>query len=84
MARTSTKATPEKATPEVSKGLRNFRQTQDIENFYRFIHDNALRREAKVMVDEVYKHLLAQKKKAEAKKKAKGRRAAKKKQQLLQ
>lgn len=35
--------------PEVMT-LKNFRSNADIENFYRFIHDNGLRREASIMM----------------------------------
>ena len=82
MAKVSASKKEATATPEAGKGLRNFRHSQDIENFYRFIHDNGLQREARLMMDTVKKHLVAQRKKAEAKKKARGRKAAKKK--LLQ
>ncbi len=33
------------------KAPRNFRNSIEIENFYRFIHENDLRREAKVMLE---------------------------------
>lgn len=45
---TEEKAAP--AAPEVMT-LKNFRSNADIENFYRFIHDNGLRREASVMME---------------------------------
>ena len=38
------------AVPEVMT-LKNFRSNADIENFYRFIHDNGLRREASIMME---------------------------------
>jgi uncharacterized protein YehS (DUF1456 family) len=39
------------AVPEVMT-LKNFRANNaDIENFYRFIHDNGLRREAGIMIE---------------------------------
>ncbi len=38
------------AAPEVMT-LKNFRSNADIENFYRFIHDNGLRREAGIMLE---------------------------------
>ena len=31
--------------------LKNFRSNGDIENFYRYIHDNGLRREAFIMME---------------------------------
>lgn len=53
-----------------SNGPRNFRHNPDIENFYRFVHDNALRHEAKTLfktlLDKVKKS--TQKKAREAKK----------------
>lgn len=38
------------AVPEVMT-LKNFRSNADIENFYRFIHDNGLRREASMLME---------------------------------
>ena len=42
------KATP--AVPEVMT-IKNFRSNGDIENFYRYIHDNGLRREAFMLME---------------------------------
>jgi hypothetical protein len=39
----------EEVKNEPAIGPRNFRHNPDIENFYRFVHDNALRHEAKVL-----------------------------------
>lgn len=54
MTKTTTPATVSPATeekaPEVMT-LKNFRSNADIENFYRFIHDNGLRREASMMME---------------------------------
>ena len=66
------KATTEEKTttaaPEVMT-LKNFRSNNaDIENFYRFIHDNGLRREANILIE----YALDKVKKAR-----KGKRAAK-------
>ncbi len=36
---------------EGPKTPRNFRTAVDIENFYRFVNDNDLRREAKIMLE---------------------------------
>jgi hypothetical protein len=36
---------------EAPKTPRNFRTAIDIENFYRFVNDNDLRREAKIMLE---------------------------------
>ncbi len=38
------------AVPEVMT-IKNFRTNGDIENFYRYIHDNGLRREAFMMME---------------------------------
>lgn len=40
-----------------AKTVRNFRNSTEIETFYRFIHDNGLRREAKQMLEAVYSHI---------------------------
>jgi hypothetical protein len=44
------------AAPEVMT-LKNFRANADIENFYRFIHDNSLRLEANMLIDHVMKKM---------------------------
>ena len=36
---------------EAVKGGRNFRNSPDIENFYRFVHENDLRKEAKAALE---------------------------------
>jgi len=38
----------------VNKSVKNFRSSTDIENFYRFIYDNNLRREASVILKNIY------------------------------
>ena len=38
---------------EKQRRLSNFRATSDIETFYRFVHDNGLRRETKVILDKI-------------------------------
>lgn len=41
---------------EVNKNVksgRNFRKSEDVEGFYRFVFDNDLRREAKMVLDRV-------------------------------
>jgi len=52
MSKTVTNETEEKsaAAPEVMT-LKNFRSNGDIENFYRYIHDNGLRREAFMLME---------------------------------
>ena len=39
------------------KRVVNFRDSSLVENFYRFLSDNDLRREAKIMLETVYKRL---------------------------
>ena len=46
-----TTETTEKAAPQEAMTLKNFRSNADIENFYRYIHDNGLRREAFMMME---------------------------------
>jgi len=36
---------------EAAKGGKNFRNSADIENFYRFVHENDLRKEAKAVLE---------------------------------
>ncbi len=44
-----------KAQEEIQqKGFRNFRSNVDVENFYRFVHENDLRREAKMLLDVIF------------------------------
>ncbi|MBF0313021.1 MAG: hypothetical protein HQK50_07390 [Oligoflexia bacterium] len=40
-----------------NKGLRNFRHSSDIENFYRFVHEYDLRREAKTILDSIMSYV---------------------------
>ncbi|ATH08808.1 hypothetical protein BIY24_12875 [Halobacteriovorax marinus] len=60
-----------------SKGIRNFRTAADIENFYRFIQDNGLRREASLVLSAIVGNLRQKEKKETRKKKAKARRKEK-------
>lgn len=52
MSKTQTTTTTEEkaAAPEVMT-IKNFRSNGDIENFYRYIHDNGLRREAFMLME---------------------------------
>jgi hypothetical protein len=43
---------------EGPKTPRNFRTAIDIENFYRFVNDNDLRREAKIMLELIQQKVL--------------------------
>lgn len=45
-----TENTEKAAAPEVMT-IKNFRSNGDIENFYRYIHDNGLRREAFMLME---------------------------------
>lgn len=62
---------------ESPKTPRNFRTAIDIENFYRFVNDNDLRKEAKIMLE-----LIQAKVMASVKKKKKEDKAASKKKNL--
>ena len=57
------------AVVESPKTPRNFRTAIDIENFYRFVNDNDLRKEAKIMLEMIQAKVMAsvKKKKKEAK-----------------
>ncbi len=58
----------EKKTPQENFiTLRNFRKSPEVENFYRFISENDLRREAQ-MILEVITSKIAQKKKKKSRK----------------
>jgi hypothetical protein len=51
MSKTTVTVTDDKtAVPEVMT-IKNFRSNGDIENFYRYIHENGLRREAFMMME---------------------------------
>ena len=43
---------------EVPKTPRNFRSAVDIESFYRFVNDNDLRREAKIMFELIQQRVM--------------------------
>lgn len=51
MAKTTTTNTEEKAAAPEVMTIKNFRSNGDIENFYRYIHDNGLRREAFMLME---------------------------------
>ena len=44
--------------------VRQFRASQDVENFYRFIHENSLRHEAKTLLEFVFEKVKKVSKKA--------------------
>ena len=65
----STVNTEAEAVVEGPKTPRNFRTAIDIENFYRFVNDNDLRREAKIMLELIQQKVMitVKKKKKETK-----------------
>jgi len=56
-------------TTEAKPGVRNFRNIPDIENFYRFVYENDLRRETKLVLSLIVRKLNAATKKAKKSKK---------------
>ncbi|MBI2521962.1 MAG: hypothetical protein HYV97_16215 [Bdellovibrio sp.] len=42
--------------------IKNFRELPDIENFYRFIYENDLRREAKLLLESIWTAYIKRKK----------------------
>lgn len=48
---------------ENPKTPRNFRTAIDIENFYRFVNENDLRKEAKIMLELIHSKVMGQVKK---------------------
>lgn len=55
---------------EIVRTIKNFRNAPDIENFYRFVHENDLRLEAKKILELVVKNMIeATKKKSKKSKK---------------
>lgn len=50
MSKSTTTNTEDKVSPEAMT-IKNFRSNGDIENFYRYIHDNGLRREAFMLME---------------------------------
>jgi hypothetical protein len=76
MSTSTTTASPEEnnttnAGPEVVRTLRNFRSSADVVNFYRFVSDNSLRREAKQILETIYARLTKDVKKTKSRKKRK-------------
>ena len=54
----------ETANTEEKKLGKNFRNSPDVENFYRFIHENDLRKEAKLIFEKLHAQIKMQDKKA--------------------
>ena len=57
------------ATAEAKPTVRNFRNIPDIENFYRFVYENDLRRETKLVLAAIVRKLNAAAKKSKRNKK---------------
>ena len=53
------------AATEGNKGVRNFRSTSELEGFYRFVYENDIREEAKMVLSHIFTFM---KKKNKAKK----------------
>ena len=68
MARTKKVETVEEQPAQ--NGIRGFKSSSDVESFYRFVHENDFRREAKVMLQAVHDLM---KKEAKSKKKKRSR-----------
>lgn len=47
---------------EITRALRNFRNIAEIEHFYRFVYDNNLRRETKLVFEAITSAIASQKK----------------------
>lgn len=62
------KAKTTNATKDNSIGFKTFKSSSEIENLYRFIHENNLRAEAKTLIELVVKRLSPPKKKRGRKK----------------
>tara|TARA_R110000868_G_scaffold42895_1_gene144651 strand:- start:2639 stop:2842 length:204 start_codon:yes stop_codon:yes gene_type:complete len=56
---------------EAKPGVRNFRTIPDIENFYRFVYENDLRRETKLVLSLIVRKIAAANKKSRKKAKKK-------------
>jgi hypothetical protein len=62
MARTAKSKSKAKPTKEVSAAIKAFKASGEVENFYRFIHENNLRTEANTLMKLVLKSLTGSKK----------------------
>lgn len=51
------KTNTEEAAANTTTTIKNFKNSSDVENFYRFINDNKLRSEAKKLVEIVLKQI---------------------------
>ncbi|MGB0452702.1 MAG: hypothetical protein ACPGJV_03235 [Bacteriovoracaceae bacterium] len=57
------------AATDGTKGVRNFKQTSDVENFYRFVYESKFRREALIMMKVIHGQIAAANKKKKSKSK---------------
>jgi hypothetical protein len=57
------------AQANANKVSGNFRHSDDIQNFYRFVNENNLRREAKTLLEVIYSKLQVKKKRRRGAKK---------------
>lgn len=53
---------------EVVKSGTSFRNTMELQSFYRFVSDNGLRREAHLLLNLIYQRIAPKKKRGRAKK----------------
>jgi hypothetical protein len=58
---TSVTENGELVLPEAKAAVRNFRSSTDIENFYRFVHENDLRREARLILELIHSKMTVKK-----------------------
>jgi hypothetical protein len=54
-----------------NRNVKNFRSSPDVENFYRFINENNLRREAQKAIEAIYDRIKLAEKKSKRKRKKK-------------
>ena len=66
-----------------SAGVRDFRHNSEVENFYRFVHENGLRAEARMIINKVLDRMGYKRKPAAAKKGRKGRKPKANVQEIL-
>ena len=59
MAKAISKMKEAEGSAESAKGGRNFKTSQDVEAFYRFVHENGLRREARMVLEGVHARMKA-------------------------
>lgn len=60
-AETTVNENGEVILPEAKAAVRNFRSSVDIETFYRFVHENDLRREARLILELIHSKMTVKK-----------------------